>query len=83
MVLCVSCAEICTGSIARKVCNNTCMNSRDLLKQLFKDGFQLVSIRGSHHKLRKGARTVIVPHPKSDLSRGTVNSIYKQAGWKT
>jgi len=59
------------------------MNSRDLLKQLLKDGFQVVSIRGSHHKLRKGNRTVIVPHPKSDLSRGTLRSIYKQAGWST
>jgi len=63
------------------------MNSRDLLKQLLKqllkDGFQVVSIRGSHHKLRKGNRTVIIPHPKSDLSRGTIRSIYKQAGWST
>jgi len=64
------------------LCENTHVNSRDLLRQLIKDGFQLVSIRGSHHKLRKGERTVIVPHPKTDLSRGTVNSIYKQAGWK-
>jgi len=58
------------------------MNGRTLLKKLFADGFDLVSVRGSHHKLRKGNRTVIVPHPKSDLSQGTVNSIYKQAGWK-
>jgi len=67
---------------AGALCNNTHVNSRDLLKALLKDGFQLVSIRGSHHKLRKGQRTVIVPHPKADLSRGTVNSIYRQAGWK-
>jgi len=58
------------------------MDSRTLLKKLFGDGFELVSVRGSHHKLRKGSFTVIVPHPKSDLARGTVNSIYKQAGWK-
>jgi predicted RNA binding protein YcfA (HicA-like mRNA interferase family) len=24
---------------------------------------------------------VMVPHPKRDLPRGTVRSIYKQAGW--
>jgi len=58
------------------------MSSRTLLKKLFDDGFDLVSVRGSHHKLRKGSRTVIVPHPKSDLSQGSVNSVYKQAGWK-
>jgi len=58
------------------------MNSRTLLKKLLDDGFDLVSVRGSHHKLRKGNRTVIVPHPKSDLSQGTVRSVYKQAGWK-
>jgi len=64
------------------LCNNTHVNSRDLLKQLLKDGFQVVSIRGSDHKLRKGSRTVIVPHPKTD-PRGTINSIYRQAGWKS
>ncbi|MEM1149747.1 MAG: type II toxin-antitoxin system HicA family toxin [Pseudomonadota bacterium] len=56
-------------------------DSRKLLKALQADGFELVSTRGSHHKLRKGERTVIVPHPKKDLPRGTVRSIYRQAGW--
>lgn len=42
------------------------------------------SVRGSHHKLVHPltGRQVIVPHPKRDLPRGTVNSIYKQAGWQ-
>lgn len=58
------------------------MDSRTLLKQLLADGFTIVSISGSHHKLRKGDRTVIVPHPKKDLPIGTVNSIRRQAGWR-
>lgn len=58
------------------------MDGRTLLKQLQADGFKIVSVRGSHHKLRKGDRTVIVPHPKRDLPQGTVASIFRQAGWR-
>lgn len=56
-------------------------NSRKLLTLLQKDGFERVGGKGSHTKLRKDARTVIVPHPKKDLPLGTVRAIYKQAGW--
>lgn len=55
-------------------------NSRKLLKLLKAAGFEEVSKRGSHLKLRKGDRTVILPHPKKDLPLGTVRSIYEQAG---
>lgn len=55
-------------------------NSRKLLKLLLAKGFEVVSQRGSHLKLRKGDRTVILPHPKKDLPLGTVRSIYEQAG---
>jgi predicted RNA binding protein YcfA (HicA-like mRNA interferase family) len=59
------------------------VNSTDLINQLKKNGFELVSIRGSHHKLRNASNlTVIVPHPKKDLGRGLVASIFKQAGLK-
>jgi predicted RNA binding protein YcfA (HicA-like mRNA interferase family) len=56
-------------------------NSRKLMALLVSDGFALVAIQGSHHKLRKGDRVVVVPHPKKDLPLGTVRQIYKQAGW--
>ncbi|PJE26019.1 addiction module toxin, HicA family [Pseudooceanicola antarcticus] len=55
-------------------------NSKKLLKVLQKAGFEVISVKGSHHKLRKGERTVILPHPKKDLPTGTVRSIYRQAG---
>jgi predicted RNA binding protein YcfA (HicA-like mRNA interferase family) len=44
----------------------------------------LVSIRGSHHKFAHGetGRVVMAPHPKRDIPPGTVNAIYKQAGWQ-
>ena len=56
-------------------------NSRKIVKQLLKDGFEQVGIRGSHHKFRKGKRVVIIPHPKKELPLGTARAIAKSAGW--
>jgi predicted RNA binding protein YcfA (HicA-like mRNA interferase family) len=56
--------------------------SRTHEARLLADGFKVVSVRGSHYTLRKDGRCVIVPHPKKDLPRGTVNSILRQAGWR-
>lgn len=56
-------------------------NSRKIIERLKKNNFELVSIHGSHHKFRKDGRTVIVPHPKKDLPKGTARNIAKQAGW--
>ncbi len=56
-------------------------DSRKIVKPLLGDGFVAVSIKGSHHKFRKGACTVIVPHPKKDLPLGTARSIARMAGW--
>ncbi|MGR3703824.1 MAG: type II toxin-antitoxin system HicA family toxin [Paracoccaceae bacterium] len=55
-------------------------NSRKLLKVLKDEGFEEVHKRGLHLKLRKGNRTVILPHPKKDLPIGTVREIYESAG---
>ncbi|WP_458072237.1 type II toxin-antitoxin system HicA family toxin [Rhodanobacter sp. BL-MT-08] len=55
--------------------------SHDLLKLLKSNGFAVISIRGSHHKLRNAAGvTIIVPHPKKHLGKGLVAAILKQAG---
>ncbi|UZW55349.1 type II toxin-antitoxin system HicA family toxin [Sphingobium sp. JS3065] len=51
------------------------------MKRLADEGFELVSVKGSHHKFRKGGRMIIVPHPKKDLPLGTARSIAKMAGW--
>lgn len=56
-------------------------NSRKIVERLRGEGFELVSVRGSHHKYRKGDRVVIVPHPKKDLPLGTARNIARQAGW--
>ena len=56
-------------------------DSRKIIKRLKDEGFELVSVRGSHHKFRKGSVTLIVPHPKKDLPEGTARAIAKAAGW--
>ena len=58
-------------------------DSRDIIRCLERDGFVRVSVRGSHHKFahRETGRVVMVVHPKRDIPPGTVNAIYKQAGW--
>lgn len=56
-------------------------DSRKIIQRLKAEGFELVSISGSHHKFRKGDQTLIVPHPKKDLPLGTARAIAKQAGW--
>ncbi len=59
-------------------------DSRDIVRRLKHDGFELVSVRGSHHKFvqPRSRRVVILTHPKKDLPLGTVRAIYKQAGWE-
>ena len=56
-------------------------DSKKIIKRLKDEGFELISVRGSHHKFRKGAVTIIVPHPKKDLPAGTARAIAKDAGW--
>lgn len=56
-------------------------DSRKLCRKLKASGFELVAVRGSHHKYRKGTLVVTIPHPKKDLPLGTVRAIYRQAGW--
>ena len=57
-------------------------DSRKIVRRLIADGFVLVSSKGSHHKFRRGAQTVIVPHPKHDLPLGTARNIARMAGWE-
>ena len=56
-------------------------DSREIVKRLKAEGFELVSVRGSHHKFRKGGITVVVPHPEKNLPAGTARSIARRVGW--
>jgi len=59
------------------------LTGRDVLAALRRFGFEVVSIRGSHAKLRRtlgsGARQVLTVPFHSDLSPGTLRAIYRQA----
>jgi predicted RNA binding protein YcfA (HicA-like mRNA interferase family) len=57
-------------------------SSRELLRVLLEDSWEVVDQKGSHvqlkHPTKKGR--VTLPHPKKDLPLGTAKSIFKQAG---
>ncbi len=55
-----------------------------LIKQLEQDGWVLVRVKGSHHQFKHESKKglVTVKHPDGDIPKGTLSSIYKQAGWK-
>lgn len=57
-------------------------SSREVIKALEADGWKLVAVRGSHHQFTHPSKPgrVTVPHPKKDLTTGTIRSIYRQAG---
>lgn len=60
------------------------MKSKDVIKQLEADGWELRSVRGSHHVFQHPSKPghISVPHPKKDLGKGLVHKLLKQAGLK-
>ena len=61
------------------------MKVRDVIKMIEKDGWYLVTTKGSHRQYKhstKLGRVTIAGHPSHDLAPGTLNSIFKQAQLK-
>lgn len=60
------------------------MTSQEMLKQLKRNGFEVISQNGSHIKLKNSStnKTVIVPNHTVDLKKGLEQAILKQAGLK-
>jgi predicted RNA binding protein YcfA (HicA-like mRNA interferase family) len=61
------------------------MKVSEILRKLQDDGWYLHAIRGSHRQfkhMKKPGRVTVSGKPSDDLAPGTLNSIYKQAGWK-
>jgi predicted RNA binding protein YcfA (HicA-like mRNA interferase family) len=62
------------------------MTVREILQKLHEDGWVMIRQRGSHrqfvHPQMPGKRVTVAGHPHLDLPKGTINSIFKQAGWK-
>ena len=55
------------------------VSSRYLIKYLATHGFVHVHTRGSHHVLRRGTRTVVVPE-RAQVGRGLLLEILAQVG---
>lgn len=55
-----------------------------MIRLLEADGWVLAHVKGSHHQFKHPSKPskVTVPHPKKDLSIGTLKSIEKQSGLK-
>ncbi|KAE9643685.1 type II toxin-antitoxin system HicA family toxin [Pseudomonas sp. PB106] len=60
------------------------MRSREMIRMIEDDGWYLVAVKGSHHQYKHPHKLgrVTIKHPDSDLPKGTINSILKQAGLK-
>jgi len=58
------------------------MKSKDLMRLIEGDGWELKRVKGSHHQFKHPTKAglVTIPHPKKDLPQGTVKSILRQAG---
>jgi len=56
------------------------LSSKEMIKLLEQHGFAIVGIRGSHCKLRKDDRVVIVPLNRDPLRIGTQSDILAKAG---
>jgi predicted RNA binding protein YcfA (HicA-like mRNA interferase family) len=59
------------------------MSSRELIRLLKADGWQLAAIQGSHRQFKHPTKPgrVTIPHPRKDIPAGTLRSVYRQAGW--
>jgi predicted RNA binding protein YcfA (HicA-like mRNA interferase family) len=60
------------------------MDSRQIIRELQKDGWYEVAHEGSHKQFKHPTKEgrVTVPYPKKDIPIGTLRSIEKQAGIK-
>ena len=58
------------------------MESKELIRLVEEDGWQLRRVRGSHHQFKHPRKSglVTIPHPKKDMPVGTVRNILRQAG---
>ena len=58
---------------------------REVLERLHREGWILRRQKGSHrqffHQGLPGRRVTVSGHPHLDIPKGTLNSIFRQAGW--
>jgi predicted RNA binding protein YcfA (HicA-like mRNA interferase family) len=59
------------------------VTAQEVIQRLHEDGWYEVKQTGSHKKLKHDTKAgiVTVPMHKGDIPKGTLSSIYRQAGW--
>lgn len=55
------------------------MTGKELYRLLVKEGWIEISAKGSHRKLVKGSKKLIIPYHTTELAKGTEKSILKIA----
>lgn len=54
---------------------------KDLIKEFLKDGWTVDRVKGSHHILKKGSKTLTIPvHAGKDLGTGLEKKLRKSLG---
>ena len=59
------------------------VTGKEVIKLLEREGWQVLRISGSHHRMGKGSlRTTVPVHGKRDIGKGLLLAIEKQTGVK-
>ncbi len=58
------------------------MKDKELLKLMQQDGWKIDRIKGSHHVMKKGNQTEVIPVHGKEISTGIANKILKKIGLK-
>lgn len=56
------------------------MKGKELVKILKMNGWILDRIKGSHHVMKKDGKTVMIPVHNTDVPKGLLTAILKDAG---
>ncbi|NDH67834.1 MAG: addiction module toxin, HicA family [Gammaproteobacteria bacterium] len=59
------------------------MTGKEIIKQLEKQGWEVLRVSGSHHRMGKGSlRTTVPIHGNRDIGKGLLAEIERQTGVK-
>ena len=58
------------------------MKDKALLNLLLKNGWELTSVKGSHHRLKKGNQVEVIPVHGKDMKIGLLMAILKRTDIK-
>jgi mRNA interferase HicA len=54
------------------------MTGKQMLKLYKQNNWQVVSVKGSHYKLKKNEKIVIIPHHTTELKKGLQEYLLKR-----